>query len=197
MMSRRALASLAYGEFKVTRQIATGNGEMFLAATAHPPGSFVQVELGFGINERPCSDCHRPCTLDYTLQNLDEINGYNLLALNNQDPLGVPERISSVRGSVRKHFKLPEPPAATGELTAPPRLAKHRMSAKAAKRALRAQARRAGIRVVKGQYVDDRERTWVPRDPNALGRRKSRTQQLINAHRKQTKLTQGARHGQR
>jgi hypothetical protein len=190
MHSRNKLARLAYREFKITRQISTGNGETFLAAGARAPGGFIMAELGFGLHERPCTDCHKPCTLDYTLANLDEINRNNLRDLNKRDPLAVPDRISSIPGSVREHFRLSPPPAAT---VANPHHQQHqhhehshrkrKLSAGEARRILRAQAARAGVRVVRGQYVDERPKQWVPQDPNRLGRRARRADKLITEHR--------------
>jgi hypothetical protein len=172
MQRRTGLARLAYREYKVTRQVSTGNGESFLAAGARPPAGFVMGELGFGVHERPCTDCHKPCTLDYTLNNLREINRANLRELNKRDPLSVPDRISSVDGDVREQFKLPLPADSVGarEHSHSHRHKHGKLSAADARRHLRAQARRAGIRVVRGEYVDERERTWLPDDPNRLGR---------------------------
>jgi len=172
---QRELNKLAYGEYKVTRQISTGNGDAFLAQSEDPPPSFIKGELGYGINERPCTDCHKPCTLDFTLANLDEINSAHLRHLNQKDPLSVPDRITSVGGDVRKHFKLGEAPTvnAYGDIVKPKK--RNKMTAKEARRTLRAQARRGGLLVVKGQ--------WVPSNPNGAGRRRDRAEKLIAAHR--------------
>lgn len=188
MHQRNKLARLAYREFKITRQVSTGNGETFLAAGERPPGGFIMAELGFGIHERPCTDCQKPCTLDYTLANLKEINRNNLRELHKLDPFSVPDRISSIAGSVHEHFRIPLPAATGGN----PHHQQHihhvhahrkKVSAGDARRILRAQAARAGVRVVRGQYVDERPKSWVPKDPNRLGRRARRAETLISEHR--------------
>lgn len=171
----RELRKQAWLEFKVTKQVSTGNGETYLAQSERPTGQFVMGELGYGAAERPCSDCFKPCTLDYTIENLDEINARNLRHLDAKDPLSVPERITSVDGDLRKHFGLGPAPVtnAAGEIVRKP--SGKKMSAKEAQKALRAQLRRGGMRVVRGEYV--------PVEPNRLGRRAGRVEQLIADHR--------------
>lgn len=177
----------AWLEFRVTRQISTGNGESYLAQEKRPTPQFVMGELGYGANERPCGDCHKACTLDYTLNNLDSINRTNLRDLDQRDPLSVPDRITSVDGDLRQRFGLKGAPVVDAYGNAIPEPSRKssgkKMSAKEAQKALRAQLRRTGIRVVKGAFVDERPRTLVPMNPNGLGRRSDRADKLIAAHR--------------
>jgi len=163
---RARLSEAAYLEFKVTKQISTGNGETYLAQSERPPGGFVMVELGEGINERPCSDCHRPCTLGYTLGNLEEINRRNIRDGQVQDP----DRFSDRQ---RERYNVPKPqPQLTAAEKADRKRHKHRRSPADDARAVRAALRRSGIRVIGGQYVDERPRTWMPTDPNGENRRR-------------------------
>jgi hypothetical protein len=61
----RELIRLAFEEFKVTRQLNTGNGEAYLAQWGIPDW-FVRSELGYGTGEGP--------SLEVTLRTLDRTN---------------------------------------------------------------------------------------------------------------------------
>jgi hypothetical protein len=51
-MGRSELIEVAWFEYKVTRQVSTGNGEMYLAQW-RVPGVFVAKELGYGGGQGP------------------------------------------------------------------------------------------------------------------------------------------------
>lgn len=166
----RALNDLAYFEFNVAHQFTGGE----LAVEAKPPHGFVMYELGYGIDQRPCSDCHRPCTLDFTLHNLREINRGHIREGQKQDV----ERFSD-RQRAQYGVERPTQQQESGKRRNGKRKHERRDFGRD-QRALRDTLRRAGIRVVKGQYVDER-RDWVPNNPNRFGRGGIQRRDIIGA----------------
>jgi hypothetical protein len=191
----RRLQKLAYNEFKVTRQITTGNGETYLAAGERPPAQFVREELGYGSDQRPCSDCYKPCTLDYTLNSLREINVANIRERDRNRDADDPG--DDINERVREQYGVKRPQPKQQELTPELEAArkqiekKHRGKKKQQRRSaaddakrVRDHLRRAGIRMAGGKFIDERPRTWVPSDPNEFGRggilrRKKKTGEVI------------------
>ena len=72
-MRTKTVTELAWFEYKVARQMATGNGDAY-AAQWHIPGWFVFDELGFGHGQAP--------SIVYTLLNLAKINRRHRAAVN-------------------------------------------------------------------------------------------------------------------
>jgi hypothetical protein len=135
-ISRKSWTRQAWLEFKIARQVSTGSGAAFLEADAFPSRQFVEVELGYGMGQRPCTDCQKPCTLDYTLSNLEELNQRNRITYSQREGESI-ETTASVE--------------------------RRRQSAAKARRQLRSQLRRGGVVVHGGEYSPPT--SWIPSNP--------------------------------
>ena len=117
------LVRAAYLEFKVTRQISTGNADAYLAQPEHPPGWFFRDELGYGPGQAP--------SLEQTQRTLKRDNERRKRQF--EDPFGELSRAARAKAK------------ASGKAA--------RLSGKEHRRNWLRIARKAGVRVVRGQYV--------------------------------------------